>query len=389
MFLGKTAWKVIIFITLISARFVDAEQLGGFDFTGSGFLTLAAGKMLGGTSAMAFGRNCPCFTSDYAQGAVYDGRSGLQLGPDSKLGLQGIANLIDSPFSATAQVVSRGAENGRADIEWLYGNYKLSADTDIQLGRKRLPMFYYSDIQDVGFALPWTHLPPQMYGWEVVNYNGANITHRDRWGDWAATMNLLAGNENVEDSGYWQIYNGQQSQSSVKWDHILGGDLSLMRDWFEMRLVYIQSDTSRVITNSITPVTDPFLLGNVTQQKIYSVAFNIDTSDWLARSEFLVIDRPGAGFRDHAQLGAVGRRFGHWLLLATISQYRSEAIVSMGADPQGQEAHTDRAVTLRYDLNDASDVKVQIDDQKDQGGINWSPRYGDSQLLTIAYDRVF
>ncbi len=389
MLVGKTAQIVVILITLIAAKFVDAEQLGGINFTGSGFLTLAAGKMLGGTSATVLDRNCPCFTSDYAQGSVYDESSALKFGPDSKLGLQGTANIIDSPFSATAQVVARGTENGRADVEWLYGNYNLSANTDIQLGRKRLPMFYYSDIQDVGFAMPWTHLPPQMYGWEVVNYNGANITHRDRWGEWAATMNMLAGNENVEDSGYWKVYNGQQSQSSVKWDHIFGGDLSLVRDWFEMRLVYIQSDTSRVITNSVTPVSDPFLLGNVTQQKIYSVAFNIDTNDWLARSEFLVIDRPGADFRDHAQLGAVGRRFGHWLLLATISEYRSEAIVSMGADPQGQEAHTDRALTLRYDLNDASDVKVQIDDQKDQGGINWSPRYGDAQLLTMAYDRVF
>ncbi len=389
MLLGKTAPIVVILITLIPAKLVAADQLGAIDFTGSGFLTLAAGKMLGGTRATVLDRNCPCFISDYAQGAVYDGRGSMQFGPDSKVGLQGTAKVTDSAFSLTAQAVSRGAENGQFDFEWLYGNFQLSENTDIQLGRKHLPMFYYSDIQDVGFALPWTHLPPQMYGWEVVNYNGGNISHRDRWGDWAATMNLLAGSENSEDSGYWQIYNGQQSQSNVKWDHILGGDLSLSRDWFEMRLVYIQSDTSRIVTNSFTPVTDPFLLGNVTRQQIYSVAFNIDTSTWLARSEFLVINRPDADFRDHAQLGAVGRRFGRWLLLATISEYRSEAIASMGADPQGQEAHTDRAVTLRYDLDDASDVKVQIDDQKDQGGINWSPRYGDSQLLTMAYDRVF
>jgi len=43
MLVGKTAQIVVILITLIAAKFVDAEQLGGINFTGSGFLTLAAG----------------------------------------------------------------------------------------------------------------------------------------------------------------------------------------------------------------------------------------------------------------------------------------------------------------------------------------------------------
>jgi len=384
------AGRIFVFLCLaLLVNFAHGSELGGIEFSGSGFLTLAAGEMVGGTRAPVLDRNCPCFVADYAQGAVYDGRSGPQFGPDSKLGLQGTAKVADTPYSMTAQAVSRGSQNGQGDIEWLYANYQLNQDTDIQLGRKRLPMFYYSDIQDVGFALPWIHLPPQMYGWEAVNYNGGNITHRTRFGNWAATMNLLAGREHVDDSGYWQIYNGVQSHTNVTWDHIFGGDLSLVRDWFEVRFVYIQSDTSRITTQSYTPVTDPTMLGAVTQQKIYSVSCNIDTNDWMVRTELLVIDRPGANYRDHAQLAAIGRHFGNWLLLATISEYRSEAIESMGADPLGQEAHTDRSLTLRYDLNEASDIKVQYDNQIDQGGINWTPEYGNSQLVTLAYDRVF
>ena len=31
-------------------------------------------------------------------------------------------------------------------------------------------------------AYPWVHLPGQVYGWEIVNYNGANLLYRDQWG---------------------------------------------------------------------------------------------------------------------------------------------------------------------------------------------------------------
>ena len=87
------------------------------EYSGSGFMTLSAGKMLGGTVGNVGGYNCPCFVSDYAQAAIYDGRSGLQWNPDSKLGLQGTASFDDKRFSITAQAVARGAENGAADLE--------------------------------------------------------------------------------------------------------------------------------------------------------------------------------------------------------------------------------------------------------------------------------
>lgn len=394
MLFGRTGLIVIFALHSMSAF---AGQRGGIEYSGSGFLTVGVGKMIGGTSAAVLDRNCPCFAADYAQGAVYDGSSGLQLGPDSKLGLQGTVKVVDSPISITSQVVSRGATNGKVDIGWLYGSYQISDNTVVQLGRKRLSMFYYSDIQDVGFALPWVHLPPQQYGWEAVNYNGINVLHKNRFGDWSATINVLAGSENVTDSGYWKIYNGQQSKASVKWNGIFGGDISLVKDWFEARFAYIQSDTSRTntsgtwnsATQSFVAATDAFQLGNVTQQKIYSAAFNVDTNDWMIRSEVLFIDRPGAAFKDNAYLLGAGRRFGSYLLMATTSGYRSEAVVSAGGDPAGQEQHTSDSLVLRYDLDEASDIKFQFDNQKDRGGINWTPRYGDAQLLTAAYDKVF
>jgi hypothetical protein len=258
-------------------------------------------------------------------------------------------------------------------------------------------LFYYSDSQDVGFSLPWTHLPPQLYGWEAVNYNGINLQHRNQWGAWDISANILAGSEHAKDSGYWKIYNGQTSKTDVDWNNILGVNMMFSKDWFETRLAYIQSSTRRQnnngvwnsATQTLVPSSDPFLNGHETRQKIYTAAFSVDYADWLLSSEFLFIDRPGANFKDHANRFGVARRFGDWEATFNVSEYHSQAVISMGGDPLGQESHIDRSLTARYFLTPQSDIKVQLDVQRDRGGVNWKPRYGDARLLTLAYDRIF
>lgn len=351
-------------------------------FSGNGFLTLGVGKMLGGDSGRVLDRDRPLFVSDYAQAGVYDGRGGLQMKPDSKLGLQGEATLVGTGFSATAQMVVRGAREA-ANLEWLYGSYVLNEKTTLQVGRKRLPMFYHSETQDIGFSMPWTHLPPQLYGWEAVNYNGINLLHQNQWGDLTSTLNLLAGAESKKETGYWKIYRGSTNRTDIEWNNILGGDLTLAHGSIETRFVYIQSKTRE---KNITAGTDWTPLA---RQKIYGIAFNVDHNNWLARTEFIHIDRPGANFKDFAQILALGRRWGAWQSILTWSGYHANANLSAGGDPNGQEAHENRSITLRYDLTPSSALKVQFDNQKDRSGSNWTPRYGDARLLTFAYDQVF
>jgi hypothetical protein len=371
----------------------------GIEYSGSGFMTIGIGRMLGGTRGNVADYNCPCFTADYAQAGVYDGRSSLQWRPDSKIGVQGSASHND--LSLTAQVVARGADTGSVGLEWLYGSYKLNDKFTIQAGRKRLPMFYYSDVQDVGVALPWAHLPPQLYGWEVVNYNGVNVAYQDKFGDWSANMNLLAGNETKKESGYWKIYNGRQNRTDSKWSNIVGGDLTLTRDWLETRLVYIQSETQTKNVSGIwDPLTQQYTGGNQTdfsppaRQQIYGLAINADYQNWLVRTEAIYINRPGATWKDSAEIVGVGYRIDKWQPMLTWANYHSMA--ANGGDPTALEAHATTSLTLRYDLTTSSDLKLQYDSQKDHSGTNWTvpavpggTPYGDARLLTLAYDMVF
>ncbi|WIM06177.1 MAG: hypothetical protein OHM77_02465 [Candidatus Nitricoxidivorans perseverans] len=385
---------------LLSTTAVQAQSplaSPAFAFSGSGFLTLGAGRMLGGHRDDVGNRECPCYPVDYGQGGIYDGRGGLQWGPDSKLGLQGTASLTGTDLSVTAQAVMRGARDGKTNLEWLYASYRLNERITLQAGRKRLPMFYYSDIQDVGFALPWTHLPPAVYGWEAVNYDGLNLLYQDHWGGWSSTLNLLAGGEHRKESGYYKITDGRRNRTDVKWDNIAGGDLTLAKDWFEARLVYIQSHTRK---KSVTGYWDRGLgdldsatidadFGPAARQKIHGIALNADWRDWLVRGEFIYISHPGLNYRDYAQQVAVGHRLGRWQPTLTWTRYKQGAVLDQGADPAAMEAWTVRTFTLRYDLTGTSALKVQFDDKREQSGPDYAYRFGNSRLLTFTYDRVF
>lgn len=375
-----------------------AIEAGPFELNGSGFLTLGVGSMLGGTHTQVNDYDCPCFTSDYAQAGNYDNGDMLQWKPDTKLGLQGSIALDNKRYMLTGQIVSRGARDGKVNLEWLYATIRATDHLTLQLGRKRLPQFYYSDTQDIGLALPWTHLPPQLYGWEAVNYNGGSVRYEDDIGSWSLAGEFIAGRENLEDSGYWKIYNGRRSRTDIKWNNILGVNLTAQRDWFETRLVYIQSRNSlRYVTgvwnDAVGNYDDSAMAdyGPSFRQRIYGIAVNIDYNNWLLRSEAIYIKHPGLNYSDSSQILAAGYRFGKWQPLLTFSNYHAVPVAVDGDPAPGtaMEKHYTISATLRYDMTSSSAFKLQYDSQHSRSGPDYPYQYGDAQLLTLTYDQVF
>lgn len=348
------------------------------EFNGSGFLTLAAGKMLDSNQDDAY------FVADYGQAGIYEEGDGWKVGPDSKLGLQGSV-VFNPQWSATGQIVARGARDGKVNLEWLYGTYKASDKVTLQFGQKRLPLFYYSESQDVGFTLPWIRLPPEMYGWDVVNFQGANLIYRDRWGDWNATAQLALGNEERKDNPYQEIYAGRNTRTDEEWSNIVSADLTLSGDILETRFSYMHSDWA-----TWDPSDKANSYSDNGGQSFYSVAAMIDKDDWLIRSELSYVDRPGADEEDWAAMLGVGYRFGKWLPMVTWGRFQGNYIDPATPDERWYAL----MLSLRYDLSDSSAIKVQYDifhDKSDAGitGYNTSERYGNSRMLTIAYDMVF
>jgi hypothetical protein len=364
----------------VGAQTVAPED-ARIEFSGSGFVSVVAGKVLGGThdAATDLGYRCPCFIADYAQNGVYES-GGWRFGPDSKLGLQGTASIDRGRYALTGQLVSRGADQGGVDLEWGYATAELNSEWTLQVGRKRLPLFVSSEVQDVGYALPWVHLPPQLYGWEIVNYNGVNLTWRRTVGDWLATVNLLGGSETSHDSGYWRIYKGKDSHTDARWKQIAGSEAKFTRDWFDLRLVYITSLTqNRAVSAGETDYSAP------ARQHIYGLSLNADDGRWVARAEFLYINRKADYGTDHAQLYAVGYRFGKWLPLLSYANYQQTVV----ADPSIAEGHSNWSSVLRYEWSRSSALKVQLDWWHDKVAPNFASMHGDARLLSVAYERVF
>ncbi len=156
--------------------------------------------------------------------------------------------------------------------------------------------------------------------------------------------------------------------------------MSLTHDWFGARLVYIQSGTqNRLVSEGESDFSEP------KRQRIHGVSFNADRGSWMARAEFLYIDRTEDYGKDYSQLYAVGYHFGRLLPLVSYANYRQK----LNPGGVGAEAHSTLSMVLRYDRTDASAFKLQFDYWKDKTDPGYISLHGDARVITLSYDRVF
>jgi hypothetical protein len=122
---------------------------------------------------------------------------------------------------------------------------------------------------------------------------------------------------------------------------------------------------------------------------------NSDYNNWLLRTEFLTIIHPGLGYRDYAHLIGIGYHYGKWQPMITGSEYIGRMITDgliPPATPTPENMQQTISLTVRYDLTTSSDLKIQYDSQTDISSPAYQATgydYGNSQLVTLAYDVVF
>ena len=354
------------------------------DFGWSGFMTLGLGKTLSGSvqGRNEIGFDCPCMIADFSQAGVYEDSWSLK--PDSKLGLQGSV-MFNEDLSLTGQIVSRGSRDFAVNLEWVYLSYQLNDSNTLQVGRKRLPLFYYSEQQDVGFTYPWVHLPGQTYGWEAVNYNGLNWSHDLQLGEWSGIINTFAGSETRKDGEYLKLYSGLDSESDSRWSGIIGSELVLSKEWFEGRLMVMQSDTQGRLVSEGEDWSEK------TKQQIYGASALVDYHDYLLTAELFFSDRTESYGRDLAYTLSVGRRFDALLVYLTHGMYQQKVYANNPAEvtEDDREKHRNSSMVVKYDLTASSAMKVQLEHWQDFSGSWFKQTYGDANTLSISYDSVF
>lgn len=360
---------------LLAGALTTADQASAADVTLSGFMTLAAGKVLNGSSNdPVIDTPCPCFISDWYNMGTYN--NSWDWRPESRIGVRLNSNFTDT-ISGVVQIdASNTRYRSGPTLEWAYLSWRpQESNWEVSLGRKRLPIYYYSDFSDVGFAYPWVRPPQELYGWEINNFNGATLVHRGQLGKVSTRSSVFFGREASHDNAFLAYWYGVSDKPDVTWSNITGADIEFSQDWFNVRLVYIQSNVY------VSSLSDGVLADG--KQQIYGISANIDYNNWLVRSEYSYFDRwKDLGYRSNAYMAGLGYHFGNLTPMLTYSYFSD---VSADGTPTWKNSNT--SLTLRYDLNSQSDIKLQYDHYRelsDPGSTS-----GNANVISVAYDRVF
>jgi hypothetical protein len=351
----------------------------------SGFLSLVDGRVLGSHldpnnytgPASVVGMNAPFYTADWSNGGAYG--ADYSINAESHAGVQ-LSYALTDQAHLVGQVVVRGTD-GTPDVTWAYASVKLSKSWEVQVGRKRIPLYYYSDFQDIGVAYPWVSPPPELYGWDATNYNGASLRYSTSVGASNLATSVFGGREVVNRSRYNLLLVPGDTQ--VSWDNLVGADVEVNNGALTVRGVYAKANT-RTVNESMGSDYSAAL-------SAYGVAFNLDFDRWFVLSEVTQLQRDYAvgvsiatpySVKAPAFTVGAGLRLGAWTPFLNVARYEEQSSDTTVYTPQTYQR---TSLTVRYDLNASSAIKAQLDSHKDVT-TNFG---GDVTVFRLSYDRVF
>lgn len=340
-------------ITLLSNAAASSEiNLNGFG-------SIIAGRVTEGSE----------FLADYPKTGIYD--NSWSFSPDSTLGLQ-FSSYFSDEFSLITQVIVNAASDSGADVDWLYLNYHITPELSVQLGRKRLPLYYYSDYYDVGYAYYWIRPPADLYTWQITNYNGISLLYENSIGDWDSSINLYYGNEESDDNELLGLLFGVPVDE--KWKDMVGLVGAIANEWLDMRLAYMHGFVDRDI-NGIRVIDG-------VRQKFLGLSINFTFDRLQILSEFNNYERPYNEINIDSYMLSLGYQLGEFTPHMTYSGFEQE-INTTGND----EKHHTTSLGVRWDFYANMAFKVQYDEVNDDGVIVQIK--GDSKSISLGLDFVF
>jgi hypothetical protein len=133
-------------------------------------------------------------------------------------------------LSAEVQVVAehRYDNSYSPHVEWANLKYEFTPDFAVRAGRIALPIFMFTDLRRVGFALPWVRTPQEVYELVPVTSNdGIDLTWNRQVGAGRNTFQLAMGRSNTPFERNRVGYDAKTSDQFVAADTYDLGDLSL------------------------------------------------------------------------------------------------------------------------------------------------------------------
>ena len=325
----------------------------------SGFASIATGKVISGDN----------FLSDYPKAGIYD--NDWSFSPDTSVGIQLVSN-INTQTSVVIQAVSHGAQGFDVELDWAYLNYHINPEIMVQVGRKRLPLYYYSDHFDIAYTYYWIRPPSDNYTWQISNYNGLSLIYEPSLSEWDALINVYTGRESSEDNDLLGSLSGNKVDET--WKNMLGVVIELSKDWLDLRFTAMQGQLDRKI-NNITTEKD-------IRQNFLGASVNFFFEKLTVLSEINFYNRPAANIEVTTSMISAGYQIGDFTPHITYSRFLQEKNLA-----GGDEDHFTSSVGVRWDFDKNIALKLQYDKTIDHGRI--IPILGDAELISLSMDLIF
>ncbi|GLX78981.1 hypothetical protein tinsulaeT_23210 [Thalassotalea insulae] len=357
------------------------------DIKFSGFGSIIAGKTLG-TVDDPFNpgqKRDEILTADFYDVGQYD--NDITFKAESIFALQAVVDLGDK-LSATAQLVAKGVDDFEPEFDWYYLTYRATDSLTLMAGRRNIPMYYFSEYSEVGYAYPWMRPPSNLYWWQITQFNGVNAMYSFDSGDYSNTVTLFYGNEYSRDNtemGYYEVLFGGESSTVVDefWTDITGVNWNISGDIFDLRFVYFQHDMER--TRHFIDTTSDQLN---TSQKFYGFGGSIDLNPFTVLFDWNFVTRDDG----------LGTEYPTYLisLVYNIDDYQPYIAYSKADHERTKlkiddlEEHYIMSYGVRYNFLPNASFKVQYDHFVDQGHepSGWA-YHGDSDTISLGVDFVF
>ncbi|MBE9516572.1 MAG: porin [Proteobacteria bacterium] len=309
------------------------------------------------------------FLADYPKAGVYDDE--LSFKPDTSIGIQ-LSSSLGQDLAFTAQFISSGAKDFDTEATWGYLSYQFTPEIAIHLGRKRLPLYYYSDSFDIGFTYNWIRPPTDNYTWQISSYNGGSINYSPEWGYWDTTFTLYAGQEESNNNDLLSFLSNADVDET--WKNMTGIVMEASHEWLDFRLSWMRSELDRVINDIV--------VSQNVEQTFTGTALNLHVSDFSLLTEFTRYKRPDDNIIIDTDMISVAYRIGQFTPHITKSRFKQKENLS-GND----ENHYTRTYGLRWDVHPSLAIKIQHDRVVDKGIT--MPILGNAKLYSVGLDIIF
>lgn len=402
---------LLLSIFTMSAAFAGGEaEVAPSPFKLSGFATLGLTHNDNSEAGVIF-----------SSAQTHPVTQGLSGNLDSVVGLQLNWQLMPAT-SVVLQGVARAGEDFEPKLRMGYVRQQFGNDTAVRLGRMRSPLFYDSDVAEIGYAYLMSRAPIPVYVTpnNVTHLDGADVQWRHSVGN---TAFLLQGYYGSNSYKHYLYNTGTVQDTDVELHDIAGIAVSAAMPNLTLRashtttsgytmrspqisqlnagLAQVSAALSGVAANPMLPAAMAQTLAAQAQKvsgyanpfdatpTYTSVGFDSNLDAWRLMGEWALLDTQGAltGKYEGYHL-SVGYSIGAFTPYVSVARQRrtSPALDTRALAATGMNPTLDGAITQLKAALDQSAQFADISMNSASVGVRWDVR--ENMAIKVQYDRL-